>query len=73
MLTWTQLGIHEKPCGLLDVAGYFAPLTTMLDTAVREGFVTPAHREMVLTESAPEPLLDRLAAWTPVTASKWTD
>lgn len=72
-LTWTQLGIHRKPCGILDAAGYFAPLTTMLDAAARDGFVTPAHREIVIAASEPGPLLDRLAAWTPVTAGKWTD
>ncbi len=72
-LTWTQLGIHAKPCGILDVAGYFAPLTKMLDTATREGFVVPAHREMVITESEPGPLLGKLISWTPVIAGKWTD
>jgi uncharacterized protein (TIGR00730 family) len=73
MLTWTQLGIQAKPCGILDVAGYFAPLTAMLDTAAREGFVTPAHRDMVITESEPGPLLSRLTTWAPVSASKWVD
>lgn len=73
MVTWTQLGIHAKPCGVLDVAGYFAPLRAQLDAATRDGFVIPAHRELVITESEPAPLLDRLAAWTPVTVSKWVD
>jgi uncharacterized protein (TIGR00730 family) len=72
-LTWTQLGIHAKPCGILDVAGYFAPLMAMLDTAKLEGFVIAAHREVVISEPEPGPLLDRLAAWTPVIASKWVD
>ncbi len=69
-VTWTQLGIHAKPCGVLDVAGYFAPLRTLLDGAARAGFVRPAHRDLVLTESDPGTLLDRLAAWTPVTTDK---
>jgi uncharacterized protein (TIGR00730 family) len=73
VVTWTQLGIHVKPCGVLDVAGYFDPLRAQLDAAVRDGFVIPAHRELVITESEPGPLLDRLAAWTPVTVSKWVD
>jgi uncharacterized protein (TIGR00730 family) len=73
VVTWTQLGIHVKPCGLLDVAGYFAPLRSQLDAATRDGFVIPAHRELVITESEPERLLDRLATWTPVTVSKWVD
>jgi uncharacterized protein (TIGR00730 family) len=72
-LTWTQLGIHDKPCGVLDVAGYFAPLRDLLDASTREGFVAPAHRDLVITESDPALLLDRLAAWTPVAVSKWLD
>jgi len=57
----------------LDVAGYFAPLRDMLDAATRAGFVIPAHRNMVITESEPAALLDRLAVWTPVRAGKWLD
>jgi uncharacterized protein (TIGR00730 family) len=71
VVTWTQLGIHAKPCGVLDVAGYFAPLRTLLDGATDNGFIRPVHRDLVLTESEPGPLLDRLAAWTPVTTGKW--
>jgi uncharacterized protein (TIGR00730 family) len=73
VLTWTQLGIHAKPCGILDVAGFFAPLRAMLDVAVTAGFVHPAHRDMVLVDDDAAALLDRLAAWAPVTASKWLD
>jgi uncharacterized protein (TIGR00730 family) len=71
VVTWTQLGIHAKPCGVLDVAGYFAPLRTLLDAATAAGFVRPVHRDLVLIEPEPGPLLDRLAAWTPVTTGKW--
>ena len=70
VLTWTQLGIHAKPCGILDVAGFFAPLRALLDGAVTAGFVHPAHRDMVIVDDDPARLLDRLAAWTPVTVSK---
>ena len=73
VLTWTQLGIHVKPCGVLDVAGFFAPLRALLDGAVTAGFVHPAHRDMVVVDDDPARLLDRLAAWTPVTVSKWLD
>jgi uncharacterized protein (TIGR00730 family) len=73
VLTWTQLGIHAKPCGILDVAGFFTPLRALLDGAVTAGFVHPAHRDMVLVDTDPARLLDRLAAWTPVTVSKWLD
>jgi uncharacterized protein (TIGR00730 family) len=71
VVTWTQLGIHAKPCGVLDVAGYFDPLRALLDRAAQGGFVRPAHRGLVLTEPDPGTLLDRLAAWTPVTTDKW--
>ena len=73
VLTWTQLGIHAKPCGILDVAGFFAPLRAMIDGAVTAGFVHPAHRDMVITDDDPARLLDRLADWTPVTVSKLLD
>jgi uncharacterized protein (TIGR00730 family) len=73
VLTWTQLGIHAKPCGILDVAGFFDPLATLLDGAVTAGFVRPAHRDMVIIDTDPAALLDRLAAWTPVTVAKWLD
>ena len=73
VVTWTQLGIHAKPCGVLDVAGYFSPLRALVDGAVEAGFVHPAHREMIIIDGDPEVLLDRLAAWTPVPVSKWLE
>ena len=73
VLTWTQLGIHAKPCGILDTAGFFAPLRALLDGAVTAGFVHPAHRDMVIVDDDPARLLDRLVAWTPVTVSKLLD
>jgi uncharacterized protein (TIGR00730 family) len=72
-VTWTQLGIHDKPCGVLDLAGYFEPLHALLDSATRQGFITKVHRELVITDDDPARLLDRLAAWTPVTTDKWLD
>ena len=73
VVSWTQLGIHDKPCGILDVAGYYAPLRALLDDATRQGFISRVHRELVITESEPRRLLDRLAGWAPVTADKWLD
>ena len=72
-VTWTQLGIHAKPCGVLDVDGYFEPLRALLDGAVRQGFVSKVHRELVITDDDPARLLGRLAAWTPVTTDKWLE
>jgi hypothetical protein len=73
VVTWTQLGIHAKPCGVLDVAGYFDPLRALADGAVRAGFVHPAHRELIIIDGEPEALLGRLADWAPVPVSKWLD
>ena len=73
VLTWTQLGIHVKPCGVLDAAGFFVPLRALIDGAVAAGFVHPAHRDMVVMDDDPARLLDRLAAWTPPTVSKLLD
>jgi uncharacterized protein (TIGR00730 family) len=73
VVTWTQLGIHAKPCGVLDVAGFFSPLRALLDGAVTAGFVHPAHRDMVIVDDDPGSLLDRLSAWTPPAVSKWLD
>ena len=65
ILTWGQVGIHAKPCGVLNTAGYFDALTSFLDHAVREGFLTEAHRQTVMVESTPKALLERLRAYEP--------
>jgi uncharacterized protein (TIGR00730 family) len=71
VLTWAQLGIHEKPVGLLDVEGYFAPLVSFLDHAVAEGFLRTEHRALLLVEREPDALLDRLAEWRPPGLPRW--
>jgi uncharacterized protein (TIGR00730 family) len=73
VLTWTQLGIHVKPCAILDVNGYFGPLVGLLDNAAGSGFLRDDHREMVLTGTDPGDLIDRMAAWTPPATEKWLD
>ena len=74
MLTWAQLGIHRKPVGLLDTAGYWAGLVALLRHAVREGFVRAEYAGLLLVEPAPGPLLDRLARWRAPTAPRvWLD
>jgi uncharacterized protein (TIGR00730 family) len=73
VLTWSQLGYHGKPCGLLDVAGYFRELLAMIDRAVAEKFLAPAHRALVMADEDAERLLRRLGGFTPVTAGKWAD
>ena len=73
VLTWSQLGVHAKPAGLLDVAGYWAGLTGFLDAAVEAGFLRPQHRSMLLVDDDPARLLDRLASWEPPIVAKWVD
>jgi len=69
--TWAQLGMHEKPCGLLNIAGYFDPLLAFLDRAVEEKFVREVHRSMVIVESDPAVLLARFEAYEPPRVVKW--
>ena len=70
VLTWSQLGIHKKPAGLLNVLGYFDSLVEFLDYAALQQFVEPEHRAMVLLDSDPEALLEKLERWIPPTADK---
>jgi uncharacterized protein (TIGR00730 family) len=65
ILTWAQLGLHAKPVGLLNVAGFFDPLGHWLDRAVAEGFLKPAHRRLLLEADSPEELLDLLRRYRP--------
>ena len=73
ILTWAQLGIHQKPCGILNVENYFTPLLAMFDHAVAEGFLQETHRALILAATAPDNLLDALAAYQPQHAEKWLD
>jgi hypothetical protein len=73
VLTWTQLGLHRKPCGLLNVEGYYDPLLALFDHAVAEQFVKPAHRQMVISESSPTLLVDRLLEYELPVVSKWIE
>jgi uncharacterized protein (TIGR00730 family) len=63
ILTWGQLGIHEKPCGVLNVRGYFETLVGFLDHAVDQLFIKAEHRDLVLVADEPERLLDLFEAW----------
>jgi uncharacterized protein (TIGR00730 family) len=71
IITWAQLGLHRKPCGILNVNGYYDPLMRLFDHAVAEGFLRPANRKLVLEESDPERLLTALATYTPLHTEKW--
>ena len=71
ILTWSQLGIHPKPCGRLNVMGYYDPLLALFDRAVSEGFVRQEHRELVLEGDKPANLLDLMLDYKPPRIHKW--
>ena len=71
MLTWTQLGIHEKPLGLLNVEGYFDRLCQFIDHMVSEGFLVQGFRDMVLIDDQPEGLLNKMINFSPPQIDKW--
>jgi hypothetical protein len=73
VLTWSQLGLHAKPVGLLNVAGYFDPLLALFDHAVEERFVRPAHRALVLQSDDESQLLELLAGYEAAPLDKWID
>jgi uncharacterized protein (TIGR00730 family) len=73
VLTWSQLGLHVKPCGIVNVLGYYTPLLAMLDHAVDERFLKPQNRELVLARETPQELLQALEEWRPVHVEKWLD
>lgn len=71
--TWGQLGLHRKPCGLLNVEGYFTYLIQFLDHAVHEMFLKPTHRETLMVADDPRSLLDRFASYRAPSLGKWLD
>jgi len=71
ILTWAQLGLHRKPCGLLNVHGYFDHLLAFFDHAVNEGFMKREHREMLLVDDSPISLLDRFSTYQVPVVEKW--
>ena len=73
VLTWAQLGLHRKPCGLLNVAGYYDGLLMFLDHAVGQGFLRTEHRAMILVSDDANDLLDQMGTWQPPVVAKWID
>lgn len=62
VITWRQLGLHDKPIGLLDVGSFFRPMVAWVDQAIATGFIRAPHRELLVVETSPVALLDRLEA-----------
>ena len=73
VLTWAQLGEHGKPCGLLNIAGYYDPLLAVFDHMVDRGFLNEKHRAMVLVESEPTAMLAKFEEYRPPKIAKWID
>jgi uncharacterized protein (TIGR00730 family) len=73
ILTWAQLGIHQKPIGLLNSAGYFDPLLSFVQHVSQEGFIREEHLGLLLRAEKADQLLEQLAAYTPVYSTKWSD
>jgi len=71
MLTWAQLGFHEKPCGLLNVAAYYDPLFAFLENAIEQQFVKQEYRPMIIMDEAPAVLLDRFDHYRAPKVKKW--
>lgn len=71
--TWAQLGIHARPCGILNVEGYYDPLLDFISQMVRESFVKPIHRRIVIVESDARRLVDALEEYEPPRLRKWMD
>lgn len=74
MLTWTQIGLHHKPIGLLDVSGYFESLLAFVRHAAQEGFLPSAHIELLLRAETPAAIIDQLLTYhPPALPDKWLD
>jgi uncharacterized protein (TIGR00730 family) len=73
VLTWAQLGLHAKPCGLLNVDGFYDALLGLFDRAVDEGFLRTEHRSIVTCGTDVEDLLDLFATYQPPVLEKWID
>ena len=71
VVTWAQLGLHRKPCGLLNVEGYYRLMLAQLDHLVAEGFLSPLNRSLVLEHKEPECLLDLLGSFRPPGNTQW--
>jgi uncharacterized protein (TIGR00730 family) len=71
IVTWAQLGLHQKPCGILNVNGYYDPLLELFDRAVREEFLHPMNRALAVAEEAPGNLLAQLESYQVPRVEKW--
>lgn len=73
VITWAQLGLHQKPCGLLNVEGYYDSLLNLFNRGVDDGLIHPTTRELVVEAADPDVLLDKLAYYKPPIVEKWIE
>ncbi|MCI0617440.1 TIGR00730 family Rossman fold protein [bacterium] len=73
MVTWAQLGVHNKPCGILNVDGFYDSYLSFLDNAVKEGFLGMEHRKLILEDEHSFDLLEKMRNYRPPILSKWID
>jgi uncharacterized protein (TIGR00730 family) len=74
MLTWMQIGLHDKPIGILNVMGYFEPLIQLIDHAQKHGFIYEEHRELVVISKQPEGLISSLRSFKiPANMDRWVN
>jgi uncharacterized protein (TIGR00730 family) len=73
ILTWTQLGLQRKPCGILNTDGYYDRLLSLFDHAIAEQFLKPVHRRIVISDHRPDCLVSRLLEYEPPLLDKWID
>jgi len=73
IITWAQLGFHEKPCGFLNVNGYYDPLVELFDKATDQQFVRPKHRELVIIESDIKSMFQKMQDYKPPELEKWLE
>lgn len=71
MLTWNQLGIHQKPCAILNTLNYYDPLLNFLDQAIQEGFLKSVHKEMIIIEQSPAKLIEAMNRYQVPSLEKW--
>ncbi len=73
VITWTQLGFQDKPCGILNMNGYYDPMIRLFDKAVAEGFIREMHRELVIVGEEIESLVEAMGRFKPMNLEKWID
>ncbi|MEP7074453.1 MAG: TIGR00730 family Rossman fold protein [Acidobacteriota bacterium] len=73
IVTWAQLGIHQKPCGLLNVNGFYDPLIELFDRSTGSGFIRPEHRQIILVGTEIDGLFESMKNFKPPAIEKWID